>query len=123
MNRELATMILTDAGFRVDTAANGKIAVDKIAVSKPGDYQAILMDVQMPVMNGYDATRAIRALKNPKLASIPIVAMTANAFSEDVQNAKAAGMNGHIAKPLDVPKMMATLSEVLQQRKKEETLS
>ena len=116
MNREIANMILSEAGFLVDTAENGKIAVDKVAASKPGDYQAILMDIQMPVMNGYDAAKAIRALKNPGLATIPIIAMTANAFSEDVQDAMAAGMNGHIAKPLDVPKMMETLAEVLGHR-------
>ncbi len=113
VNREIATLILSEFGFRVETAENGKIAVDKIAASQPGEYQLILMDVQMPVMNGYDATRAIRALPDPQLSSIPIVAMTANAFAEDVQNAKAAGMTDHIAKPLDVTKMMETLTEVL----------
>ena len=113
VNREIATMILADAGFQIDTAENGRIAVEKIENSKPGDYQLILMDIQMPVMNGYEAARAIRALPDPELSSIPIVAMTANAFSEDVQNAKDAGMNDHIAKPLDVEKMMETLTRVL----------
>ena len=114
MNREIATMILTEFGFQVETAENGKIAVDKVAAAKPGDYQAVLMDIQMPVMNGYDASKAIRALPDPALASIPIIAMTANAFSEDVQAAKEAGMDDHIAKPLDVAKMAETLTRVLQ---------
>ncbi|MBQ9522163.1 MAG: amino acid permease [Oscillospiraceae bacterium] len=113
INREIATIVLEEAGFQLDTAENGKIAVDKIAASRPGDYQAVLMDIQMPVMNGYEATKAIRNLSNPNLANIPIVAMTANAFSEDIQAAKDAGMNSHIAKPLDVPQMLATLEELL----------
>ncbi|MBQ9442063.1 MAG: response regulator, partial [Selenomonadaceae bacterium] len=90
----------------------GADAVKKISSSKPGDFDAILMDIQMPVMNGYEATKKIRSLKNPDLAKIPIIAMTANAFSEDVQAAKNAGMDGHIAKPIDVPKMMETLNEI-----------
>ncbi|MBQ6206712.1 MAG: amino acid permease [Oscillospiraceae bacterium] len=113
INREIATLLLEEAGFQLDAAENGKIAVEKIAASRPGDYQLILMDIQMPVMNGYDAAKAIRALQNPDLAKIPIVAMTANAFSEDIQAAKDAGMDSHIAKPIDVAKMMETLEEVL----------
>ena len=113
VNREIALMILEEVGFSVDTAVNGRDAVEKVAASKPGDYDAILMDIQMPVMNGYEAAQAIRALENKKLAEIPIIAMTANAFSEDVERAKAAGMNDHIAKPLDVPKMMETLQKIL----------
>ena len=118
MNREIATMILSEFGFVVDTAENGKIAVEKISNAAPGDYKAILMDIQMPVMNGYDAARAIRALPDPLLSSIPIIAMTANAFSEDVQDAMDAGMNAHIAKPLDVNKMMETLAEILSKQSK-----
>ena len=113
VNREIASLILTEFGFGLDTAENGQIAVEKVANSTPGDYDAVLMDIQMPVMNGYEATKKIRALKNPELAHIPIIAMTANAFSEDVQAAKDAGMNSHIAKPLDIPKMIETLTEVL----------
>ncbi len=113
VNREIAKMFLSGAGFDVDTAADGSEAVEKISNSKPGDYDAILMDIQMPVMNGYEATKKIRALENPELAKIPIIAMTANAFSDDVKAAKDAGMNGHIAKPIDIAKMMETLSEVL----------
>ena len=113
VNREIAKMLLEGSGFTVETAADGKEAVEKVAASKVGDYDAVLMDIQMPVMNGYEATKAIRALENPELAKIPILAMTANAFSEDVQAAKDAGMNAHIAKPIDVPSMMKTLAEVL----------
>ena len=113
INREIATILLEEAGFQLDTAENGKIAVEKVAAARPDDYQVVLMDIQMPVMNGYEATKAIRALPNPGLANIPIVAMTANAFSEDIQAAKDAGMNSHIAKPIDVAKMLATLEEIL----------
>lgn len=113
VNREIASLILTEFGFKLETAENGKIAVEKISQSEPGDFQAVLMDIQMPVMNGYEATKKIRALKNKKLAEIPIIAMTANAFTEDIQAAKDAGMNSHIAKPIDIPKMIETLTEVL----------
>ena len=113
VNREIASLILSEFGFGLDTAENGKIAYEKVANSKPGDYDAVLMDVQMPVMNGYEATKKIRELKNPKLAQIPIIAMTANAFTEDIQAAKEAGMDSHIAKPLDIQKMIETLTEVL----------
>ena len=113
VNREIATMLLTTAGFVIDTARNGKEAVEKVSESKPGDFDAVLMDIQMPIMDGYEATKKIRRLKNSELAKIPIIAMTANAFSEDVQNAKNAGMNGHIAKPIDVPTMLEVLKKVL----------
>ena len=113
VNREIASLILTEFGFGLDTAENGKIAVEKISASKPGDFDAVLMDVQMPVMNGYEATKKIRELPDKKLAQIPIIAMTANAFTEDIQAAKDAGMNSHIAKPLDIQKMIETLTEVL----------
>ena len=113
INREIASLMLEDAGFMLEVAENGKIALDKVAASQPGYYQLVLMDVQMPVMNGYEATQAIRALKNPKLASIPIIAMTANAFAEDVQTAKDAGMDGHLAKPISLEKMKTTLTEIL----------
>ena len=81
--------------------------------SQPGYYQLVLMDVQMPVMNGYEAAKAIRKLENRKLASIPIIAMTANAFEEDRKEALASGMNGHIAKPIDVDNLISTLDEIL----------
>ena len=112
VNREIAKMLLEGNGFIVDTAADGAEAVEKISASKVGDYDAVLMDIQMPIMDGYEATKKIRALKNKQLAKIPILAMTASAFSEDVQAAKDAGMDAHIAKPIDIPQMMKTLAEV-----------
>ena len=113
MNQEIAVAILEDAGFMVDVAGNGKIAVEILKKAEPEYYQAVLMDVQMPVMNGYEATKEIRSLKNRRLASIPIIAMTANAFEEDRQEAMHYGMNGHIAKPIDVQNLFETLESVL----------
>lgn len=113
LNQEIAAEILEEAGFSVEIAGNGQVAVDKLKSSRPGYYQLILMDVQMPVMNGYEATRAIRSLDEPKLASIPILAMTANAFEEDKQEALRSGMNGHIAKPINIDNLMNTLKSIL----------
>ena len=113
VNREIASLILTEYGFQLDTAENGKEAVEKVSASKPGDYQAVLMDIQMPIMDGYAATGEIRKLDNPELANIPIIAMTANAFTEDIQAAKDAGMTDHIAKPIDIPNMIEVLTKVL----------
>lgn len=113
LNQEIAEAILTEAGFRVDIADNGQIALEMLKNSEPGYYQLILMDIQMPVMNGYEATKAIRKLRNAELASVPIVAMSANAFEEDKQEALQAGMNGHIAKPIDVKVLFETLQEIL----------
>ena len=113
LNQEIAAAILGEAGFAVEVADNGQIAVDMLERSQPGYYQIVLMDVQMPVMNGYDATKAIRALENRELANIPILAMTANAFEEDKMMALKCGMNGHIAKPIDVEALFDTLDRVL----------
>ena len=113
LNQEIAAAILGEAGFVMDIADNGQMAVDMLTSSEPGYYQLILMDVQMPVMNGYDATRAIRALENRELADIPILAMTANAFEEDKMMALKCGMNGHIAKPIDIEALFDTLDKVL----------
>ena len=113
INMEIACMILIQQGFQVDTAENGKIALDMVSSSPPGMYDAILMDIQMPIMDGYAATRAIRALDNKELADIPILAMTANAFQEDVQAAKEAGMQAHVAKPVDVTVLIKELKTVL----------
>jgi len=117
INMEIANMILTQMGFAVETAENGQIAVDRVAASEPGYYDLVLMDIQMPVMDGYTATRTIRALEDPALAGVPIVAMTANAFAEDMQAAKDAGMQAHIAKPVDIAVLHRTLQEVLRERR------
>ena len=113
VNREIAKMLLESEGFIVDTASDGSEAVEKVANAKPGDYDAVLMDIQMPIMNGYEAAKKIRQLENSKLANVPIIAMTANAFSEDVKSALDAGMNAHIAKPIDIANMMQTLAKIL----------
>lgn len=113
LNQEIAVEILSEAGFWIEVAENGRIAVDMLQKSEPGYYQVILMDVQMPEMNGYEAAKAIRKLENKELASIPILAMTANAFEEDKQEALESGMNAHVAKPIDVKKLIETLDTVL----------
>ena len=113
LNQEIAQAILEEAGFDLEIAGNGQTALEMVRASRPGYYQLVLMDVQMPVMNGYDATRAIRKLENPELAAIPILAMTANAFEEDKQEALKSGMNGHIAKPIDIDELMKALDNIL----------
>ncbi len=113
LNQEIATVILKEAGFQVETAENGRQAVEVVSQSEPGYFQLVLMDVQMPVMNGYEATRLIRRLENREAASIPILAMTANAFEEDKQEAMRAGMNGHISKPINISKLLETLNDIL----------
>ena len=112
LNREIAGEILQMTGAKVETAENGKIAVEKVEASPKGSYDLIFMDIQMPVMNGYEATAAIRSLPGAK-GKLPIVAMTANAFAEDVQLAKNTGMNEHIAKPLDMNKLNDVLKNWL----------
>ena len=113
MNREIARAILEEKGIIVDEANDGDVAIYMISNSEPGFYNAVLMDVQMPKMNGYEATKVIRSLENEELASIPIIAMTANAFAEDVHAAKTVGMNEHIAKPLDLNVLSRTLNHWL----------
>ncbi|MBQ0165536.1 MAG: response regulator [Treponema sp.] len=111
-NREITTEILEGYGFVIDTAEDGSVALEKVAAASAGAYDLILMDIQMPVMNGYEATRKIRAL-NTEISHIPIVAMTANAFEEDRKMALEAGMNDHVAKPIDFGKLKQTLSKYL----------
>jgi PAS domain S-box-containing protein len=113
LNQEIAVAILEEAGIHVEVAGNGQIAVEMLENSEPDYYQLILMDVKMPVMNGYEATKTIRKLENKKLSSIPIFAMTANAFEEDKREALNCGMNGHLAKPIDVEKLFNLLKKVL----------
>ena len=105
--------ILQDAGFTTEVAGNGQIALDMLKAAGPGYYQLVLMDVQMPVMDGYEAVQRIRKLEDEALASIPVLAMTANAFEEDRKEAIRSGMNGHIAKPIDIHVLLDTLDQVL----------
>ena len=113
LNREIALDILEEEGFTVDTACDGTEAVEKLRDARPGRYDLVLMDIQMPKMDGYEATRQIRQLPDPVLRSIPILAMTANAFEEDKQKALAAGMNGHVAKPIDIPVLLEAIRQAL----------
>ena len=112
MNWEIANEILTSVGFEVDWAQNGQICLDKFKESKPGYYNVILMDIRMPVLNGYDAAKAIRALERDDVA-LPIIAMTADAFSEDVQRCLECGMNEHIAKPIDINRLIQILKNYI----------
>ncbi len=111
-NREIAFEILTEAGLDVDTAEDGSVAVRKVEQSDGWTYDIVLMDIQMPEMNGYEATRAIRSLPDPARANVPIIAVTANAFSSDRDEALAAGMDGHIAKPIDVKMLINKMHEL-----------
>ncbi len=113
VNREIASMLLANMGFSVDTAVNGEEALMKVAFSEGGTYDAVLMDIQMPVMDGYEAARKIRSLEDEEISRIPIIAMTANAFAEDVKKALDAGMDAHVAKPVDIKQLTETLKEVL----------
>ena len=113
LNSEIAAEILNEYGFLVDTAENGAEAVEKVKNSKPGNYDLVLMDVQMPVMNGYEATKQIRALDNPALAGITILAMTANAFDEDKKKALECGMDGFLSKPIVIEELISILQKNL----------
>ena len=113
LNREIAQEILREYGFRVDTAENGAVAVEKVSTAAPGSYDLLLMDVQMPVMDGYTATRQIRALDDPVRANLPILAMTANAFDEDRRNALESGMTGFLSKPIVIGDLVKELRKLL----------
>ena len=113
MNQMIAKAILTEFGLEIEIANNGEEAVKMMEEAPAGTYSIILMDIQMPVMDGYEAARLVRVLDDPLKANIPIVAVTANAFEEDRKLALEAGMNGHLAKPYDIPKMMETLTQLL----------
>jgi CheY-like chemotaxis protein len=110
LNMEIAQEILEDEGVIVTGAENGKVAYDIFTQSEPGTFDVILMDIMMPVMNGFDATKAIRESEHPEAKTIPIVAMTANAFAEDVRASLEAGMNAHIAKPINIPMLLSVLN-------------
>lgn len=113
INLEIETEILRDQGFLVDTAENGSIAIDKMKKARPEDYSLILMDIQMPVMNGLRAAKAIRALEDPDLANIPIIALSANAFESDKRASLESGMNAHLTKPIDIPLLLETMSKLI----------
>ncbi|MBQ2515865.1 MAG: response regulator, partial [Desulfovibrio sp.] len=114
LNRTIALELLGDAGFEVDEACDGVEAVEKVEGAPAGYYDAVLMDIQMPRMDGCEATRRIRGLSDPGKAGVPIVAVTANAFVEDRKTVMEAGMDGHLAKPYDLSQMMQTLGALLE---------
>ena len=117
INLEIEYEVLKDVGYLVETAEDGSIAVEKVKQSSPGYYDLILMDIQMPVMDGYSATKAIRQIENPVLAGIPIIAVSANAFEEDKRMAIESGMNAHLAKPLDTPRLYKLIRKFLKEAK------
>ena len=119
MNQMIAEEILKQHGFAVESAGDGEEAVRKMTEAPAGSYDVILMDIQMPRMDGYEAARQIRRLEDQEKAGIPIIAVTANAFEEDRKGAMEAGMDGHLAKPYDIPKMMETLHNVLRKKDKQ----
>ena len=116
MNQMIAEAILTDAGLEVEIVGDGTEAVEKMETAPAGYYDIIMMDIQMPVMDGYEAAKRIRSMDDRRKAGIPIVAVTANAFEEDRKTALEAGMNGHLAKPYDIPAIMETLKELLNEK-------
>ena len=113
INTEIATELLTEEGCIVENASDGVACVDMIEKADADYYRMILMDIQMPIMNGYDATLAIRKMKDVKKSMIPIIAMTANAFAEDTQKALSVGMNDHVAKPVDMNILVPTIMKYL----------
>jgi two-component system sensor histidine kinase/response regulator len=117
INSEIAKRLLELKGFEVDLAVNGVEAIEKFTKSKVGEYAAILMDIRMPYMDGLEATRTIRAIRKADAGKVPIVAMSANAFDEDVQKSLESGMNAHLSKPLDAELMYATLDKLIFKRR------
>ncbi len=118
INLEIETELLSGLGLIIDTAENGKDAIEKAAGSTPNEYSLILMDIQMPIMDGWQAAKAIRELDNPALARIPIIALSANAFESDKRASIESGMNAHLPKPLDIPYLLETVAKILQVPKK-----
>lgn len=117
LNMEIAQFLLNNAGAEVTKAVNGREAVELFQKSEIGAFDVILMDIMMPQMDGYQATRAIRAMDRPDAATVPIIAMTANAFADDRQKAQEAGMNGHVTKPLESGLLLRTIKEQIQARR------
>jgi CheY-like chemotaxis protein len=118
INWEIISTLLDSYGIQTERAENGKIALEKVKAAFPGDYLLIFMDIQMPEMNGLDATRAIRALDDPWASKLPIVAMTADAFSENITECLEAGMNGHIAKPIDIKLVIKEIRRIKEESKR-----
>lgn len=116
INRQIGVKLLNKLGFKVETAENGRDAVDRLLENGDNYYDAVLTDIQMPVMDGYEAAKTIRQLDSPALNTIPIIAVTANAFKEDADRSREAGMNGHIAKPINPKELKETLTEILSDR-------
>ena len=119
INAEIMIMVLGMRGMTADHAANGRIAVDMYMAKEPGYYDAILMDMRMPVMNGLEAARAIRASGRADAASIPLIALTANAFDEDVQRSMQAGLNAHLSKPVEPEALFDTLENLIESSQRE----
>lgn len=113
INLEIETELLRGLGFDIDTAENGAVAVEKVKNSRRGEYAVILMDIQMPVMDGRQATREIRRLEDPQLAQIPIIALSANALEHDRRLSAESGMNAHLGKPIDIPLLLETMGRVI----------
>ena len=118
LNSEIARSLLEDRNFRVDCVYDGAQAVERIRTTEPGTYDVILMDIMMPVMNGLDATRAIRSMEREDCRTIPIVAMSDNAFDDDLKKSVECGMNGHLSKPVEVDKLYQTLDKVIRKNRK-----
>ena len=118
LNAEIAQSLLEERNFEVDCVYDGAQAVERIKNTEPGTYDVILMDIMMPVMDGLEATRTIRAMEREDCHTIPIVAMSANAFDDDLKKSVECGMNGHLSKPVEVDKLYQTLGKIIQGRKK-----
>lgn len=113
LNQEIAVVILEEVGFVIEVVNDGSVAVERMEAAKPGQYDLILMDIQMPLMNGYEATKRIRSMNNTYCKQIPIIAMSANAFEEDKELALQAGMNDYLTKPIEIDEMLKVISKVL----------
>lgn len=123
VNRILLVKILNALGAECDVAEDGQEALEKFKRSQPGEYDIIFMDIQMPIMNGYEAARAIRASGHPSAQTVPIIATTANAFVDDIRDSLDAGMDAHLAKPIILDHFKSTVQEVLERRKPQNSTS